>query len=98
MVNNTPVYTGKRIIPVVRTTHELTNLKRIRNVEELFLQKLDELFNKNANIRYGLIRLFKSNNNDVTTLQIINQLRNWGIEIDYNIQDISIQRIIDYLK
>jgi hypothetical protein len=98
MVNNTPVYTGKRIIPVVRTTQELTNLKRIRNVEELFLQKLDELFNKNANIRYGLIRLFKSNNNNVTTTQIINQLRNWGIEIDYNIQDISIQRIIDYLK
>ena len=98
MVNNTPMYTGKRIIPVVRTTQELTNLKQIHNVEELFLQKLDELFNKNANIRYGLIRLFKSNNNDVTASQIINQLHNWGIEIDYNIQDISIKRILEYLK
>lgn len=94
MVNNT----GKRIIPLVRTAQELTKLKQIHNVEELFLQKLDELFNKNANIRYGLIRLLKSNNNDVTTTQIINQLRNWGIEIDYDIQYISIQRIIDYLK
>ena len=98
MVNNTPMYTGKRIIPVVRTTQELTNLKQIHNVEELFLQKLDELFNKNENIRYGLIRLFKSNNNDVTASQIINQLHNWGIEIDYNIQDISIKRILEYLK
>ena len=98
MVNNAPVYTGKRIIPVVRTTQELTNLKQIHNVEELFLQKLDELFNKNANIRYGLIRLFASNNNDVTATQIINQLNRWGIELDYDIQSISIQRIIEYLK
>ena len=98
MVNNSIICTGKRIIPLVRTTQELTNLKQIHNVEEIFLQKLDELFNSNSHIRFSLIRLLELNNNNVTTLQIIKQLNKWGIELDYDIQSISIQRIIDYIK
>ena len=97
MVNNSIICTGKRIIQLVRTTQELTNLKRIHNVEELFLQKLDDLFNSNSHIRFSLIRLLESNN-DVTASHIIKQLHKWGIEIDYNIDNISIQRILDYIK
>ena len=71
--------------PLVRTNKELTNLKQIDNVEDIFLQKLSELFHVNANIRYSLKKLLDTHNNNITIEEIINQLRKWNIELDYDI-------------
>ena len=72
-------------------------LKAIINVEELFFHKLEELFSSNSNLRYYLIRLLKSNH-ILTTTQFNTHLQKWNIEIDYDIESISIQQIIDYLQ
>ena len=57
--------------PLVRTNKELTNLKQIDNVEDIFLQKLSELFHVNANIRYSLKKLLDTHNNNITIEEII---------------------------
>ncbi len=98
-MNQSDIYTEKRITPINKSLKELTKLKQIDNVEELFFQKLNELFKSNSHIRYGLIRLFDTtNDNDILANQIVNQLRNWNIELEYDITGIHIQNIMNYLR
>lgn len=89
---------SKRITPRVYSDLELTKLKRIDNVEDIFLCKLDQLFQKNSNVRYSLIRFLKANLDTVTPDQIVRKLKEWNIEVEYNIESISIQRILNYIK
>ena len=89
---------SKRITPRIYSDLELTKLKRINNVEDIFLCKLDQLFQKNSNVRYSLIRFLNANLDTVTPDQIVRKLKEWNIEVEYNIESISIQRILDYIK
>ena len=93
------LYTEKRIQPINKSLKELTKLKQIENVEDLFFQKLDELFRVNSNIRYDLIRLFDTTyDNAIISEKIIEQLKKWNIELDYDISRIPIQKIMNYLR
>lgn len=92
------IITGKRITPHVYSNLELTKLKQYNNIEYLFLSKLEQLFSTNSNIRYMLIRYLDSNLNEITHSQLINKLKEWNIEIDYDINEISIQQILNYIR
>ena len=98
-IDQNNVYTEKRIKPEIKSLKELTKLKQIDNVEDLFFQKLDELFKSNSHIRYDLIKLFDTtNDNAILAEHIINQLRNWNIELECDITGIHIQKIMNYLR
>ena len=48
--------------------------------------------------RYLLIRYLNTNSDTLTSIQIVNKLKEWNIEVEYDIDSISIQRILNYIK
>jgi hypothetical protein len=89
-------YTSKRIKPTIYSNLDLTRLKQLTDVEHLLYIKLEQLVNENSNIRYFLTNLLKSDT-QISSNEIKNILKKWNIEIEYDINYVTIQNILNFI-